>query len=382
MRVLQFGRFDFKEHKGGVQFYADSLTHELRKEIEVDLLVSAIKPKTRFEKAARGWMVAVASWGVWFSVPFSPTLPFWALWLCWTRKYDLIHLNFPDPLAMLAAFFLPRKIPVVVTWHSDVIRQKIFLPFYLPVLKLFMKRVARVIVATPYHLPSCPQLQMQDQIEKKIEVIPFGIDPKLWQIDDEIKKRAEQVRQQYVGRFLLFSFGRHVPYKGFIYLLEAMKDLPQAVLLLGGEGPLTHEFQKFIEDNKLQSRVSLIGLLSMSQLKMYLKACDLFCFPSIDRTEAFGYTQVEAMLCGKPVLSTNLGNGVNYVNLDQVTGRVVEPLSPQQLKEAILSLQQQPAQLQKYADAAHQRAMKEFNVLVMGARTLQFFRDLVAAKKR
>ncbi len=377
MRILQFGRYNFDELKGGVQFYAHSLTEELRKTIEVDLLVSSLESQTKIEKQSRGWRISVGSWGLLQSVPLSPGMIFWALKLCRTRHYDLIHLNFPDPLSLLVAFFLPKKIPLVVTWHADVIRQRKFVPIYMIFLKKIMKRVVKVIVATPYHMKSCPQLMVQENAEAKTVVIPFGIDHEIWKLTPENEKKAQILRQKYSDQLLLFSFGRHVTYKGYIYLLEALAKTENVHLILGGEGPLTGEFKAFLQAKDLESKVTFCGLIPQAEIPVFLAACDLFCFPSIDKTEAFGYTQVEAMISGRPILSTFLNNGVNYVSMDGKTGTVVEPKNPDQLRQAILDFQKHPEKLRQYGQNARERAFTEFTAQKMAERTVALYREVI-----
>lgn len=380
LRVLQFGRYNFDEHKGGVQFYADSLTKELRRSIEVDLLVSSLGRKTKIEKSERGWRVSVASFGILQSVPLSPMMLFWALKLCRERKYDIIHLNFPDPLSLLVAYFLPKGTPLVVTWHSDVIRQKKFIPIYMKFLKPIMDRVTRVIVATPYHFRSCPQLILQKDADQKTVVIPFGIDPRQWELSSETQVLSKKIKEKHAGKFLLFTFGRHVPYKGYIYLLEALKGTENVHLILGGEGPLTEEYKEFLSENGLQDKVTFCGLIPQKEVPAYLDACDLFCFPSIDKTEAFGYTQVEAMMRGKPILSAFLDNGVNYVSIHGETGLTVPPRDPEALRNAIKELQRDPQKLKTFGIAAQKRALSEFTESVMAERTLEFYRRLLGSK--
>jgi glycosyltransferase involved in cell wall biosynthesis len=375
MRILQLGRYDFAEIQGGVQFYADSLAQELRKSIVVDQLVSSIHPRTRVKMEEKGIKVLVACYGHFQSVPVSPGLLFWIWKLVLKNKYDLIHLNFPDPLGMLAAMFLPKKIPIVVTWHADVIRQKWALKFYLPVLKYFMKRVKRIFVATPYHLDSCPQLK-ELGLDQLVEIVPMGIDPKLWELSPQAVDEMEKIRKQFAGRFVLLAVGRHIYYKGFEYLLKAMEKLPNCHLILAGSGPLTRSYQQQIRESGINDRVSFPGLLTPVSLVAHYHACDLFCFPSVDKTEAYGYAQLEAMMCGKPVLSTRLNNGVNYLNLDQETGFVVAPKDSQAIVDAVLNIQSHPELTSKFGKQSKARALSEFTIEKMAKRVLAHFQNL------
>jgi glycosyltransferase involved in cell wall biosynthesis len=375
MRILQFGRYDFSELQGGVQFYADSLSAELRKSIVVDQLVSSIHPQTKVKLQPNGVKIAVASYGILASVPLSPAMIYWGWRLIFKNKYDLIHLNFPDPLAMFVAWFLPKKIPIVVTWHSDVIRQKWALKVYLPLLKRFMKRVSKIFVATPYHLGSCPQLA-DLKMDSLVEVVPFGIDPEKWKESEEIQGEAKKLRDQFPQKFLLLAVGRHVYYKGFEFLLKALESLPNCHLLLAGTGPLTNKYKSQLKEAKIEDRVSFVGLVSEEKLSVLYHACDVFCFPSVDKTEAYGYAQLEAMMCGRAVISTRLNNGVNYLNMDSQTGFVVPIKDSQSIEEAINKLVSNRDLLKEFSENAKKRAMGEFTIQKMGERMLAQFRKL------
>jgi len=374
MRVLQFGRYDFEQTKGGVQFYAELLARHIDSDVQMDQLVSGEGPKTLIKPMPRGQKIAVASYGLFASVPISPTFFYWAWKLLRTRDYQILHLNFPDPLSLLTILLLAPKQPIVVTWHADIVKQKKLLKFYQPFVRYFMKRVKRILVATPRHLESCPQLQ-ELNMGDKISVTPFGIEENRFELTEERKRKVQELRSRYKGRFLLFAMGRHVYYKGFEYLIEAMKDLPDCQLILGGSGPLTEELKSKAD----LSRVDFVGSLSFEDLVVHLQACDLFCFPSVDKTEAFGYAQVEAMVCGKTVVGSDLQNGVSFVNLNEETGLTVPPRDAKALAEAIRRLQKDPALLQKLAHQAQTRALREFTARRTAERTKKIYQELISS---
>jgi glycosyltransferase involved in cell wall biosynthesis len=372
MRVLQFGRYDFDQTKGGVQFYTELLARHIGPDVEMDQLVSGAGPKTLVKKTAVGIKVAVASFGLFASVPISPTFVYWAWKLLRTRNYQVLHLNFPDPLALFTVWLLNPSQPIVVTWHADIVRQKFLIRFYQPLVKLFMRRVKKILVATPRHWESCPQLQATGQKEQ-IVVAPFGIEEKRFELTTERKLKVETIRKKYQGKFLLFAMGRHVYYKGFEYLIAAMRELDGCHLILGGAGPLTEELKAQSD----LSKIDFVGALSFEDLVVYLHACDLFCFPSVDKTEAFGYSQVEAMVCGKAVVGSDLQNGVSFVNLDGETGFTVPPRDSQALAGAIRKLQQNPQLLNKLSLQAQARVLNEFTAQKTADRTKQVYRDLL-----
>ena len=82
----------------------------------------------------------------------------------------------------------------------------------------------------------------------------------------------------------------------------------------------------------------MLDRIEDNDLDNYYKACDIYLFPSIMQSEAFGIVQLEAMKYSKPVINTNLGTGVNYVSIHKVTGLTVEPKNSDELANAINKL--------------------------------------------
>lgn len=383
MRILQLGRFDFDDLKGGVQAYADLLVRHMNPDWHIDQLVSSTQSKTEVFRTHHGRKIRVASYGTLASVPLSPTLPIWAVKLFFSKKYDVLHLNFPDPWGLLVGglwvllsgifFWRGSRPKIVVTWHSDIIKQKRLLIIYQPILKFFVHNfVERIFVATEAHIRSCRQLQ-ECHVKDKIRITPFGIETDSFVLTADLQNRVSEIRQKYPDEFLLFTFGRHVPYKGFRFLIEAMQGLYRVRLFIGGAGPLTSELKSLAK----HLPVEFLGPLEESELVVRLHACDVFCFPSIDQTEAYGYAQIEAMVCGKPVLGTYLHNGVNEVNLDGVTGLCVEPGNSRALRGAIRELQQDPSLLLRLSHQAKERAWKTFSARSTASQTETFLSEIV-----
>ena len=128
------------------------------------------------------------------------------------------------------------------------------------------------------------------------------------------------------------------------------------VILIGGTGALEHELRREIEELGLQGKVSLLGRVSEEDLPAYYGACDVFCLSSVQKTEAFGIVQIEAMSCGKPVIATNIPHsGVSWVNAHGVSGLNVAPENAKALAEAIVNVTQDPLDYQRYSQGAKKR---------------------------
>lgn len=253
-------------------------------------------------------------------------------WLKVRNKYDIVHIHCPNPLANLAVFLFRTDSKIILHWHSDIVKQR-FLKLLLSPMENWLLRRADVIITTsePYTVASVDLEKHQN----KIEVVPIGIDENKFS-----SMGTDPIKTKYDGKKIVFSLGRHVYYKGFKYLIDAAQYLPNNyIILIGGQGPLSEEFRKEIESNSLSSKVILLGKIPQSELSYYFKACDVFCLPSVERSEAYGVVQLEAMSQGKPIVSTSIpGSGVSWVNVDGVTGIVVEPKNSEALSKAIIDV--------------------------------------------
>jgi rhamnosyl/mannosyltransferase len=189
--------------------------------------------------------------------------------------------------------------------------------------------------------------------------------------------RAAELRAA-AGEFpLIFAVGRHVYYKGFEYLLRALGQLPSVRLVLGGQGPLTGALKDLAQSLGVAERVTFTGRLSDDELAAWYHACDVFCLPSVEPSEAFGLVQLEAMACGKPVVNTQLGNGANVVNLDGVTGLTARPRDTASLAACLARLCADPDLRRALGAAGRQRARTQFSAARMGEQTLALYRRLV-----
>lgn len=231
---------------------------------------------------------------------------------------DFIILHYPNPFV---TYFLLRYIKpnckLAVYWHLDITKQIFLKRFFDGQNKKLIARSLKILGATPVHVgESAYSLFMGD----KRYVLPYAIDEKRLVISDEEKKKAAEIRRKYEGKVIGFFIGRHVPYKGLRYLIEASSKMKEDKMhfFIAGNGELTEELKQLSANDP---KVEFVGRITDSEWRSYLYACDIFCFPSITRNEGFGLAQAEAMYYEKPVVTFTIkGSGVNYVNLDGVTG--------------------------------------------------------------
>jgi len=370
VKILHIGKYYPPYYKGGIEDHVMVLCEELKREIQVEVLVANNKIKTEIDHINEVSFTKLGRWAVVAGTPVCPAL------LYRINKYsaDIIHVHMPNPWAELCLLTTKLRKKLVASFHCDIIRQKSLFALYRPFLLRFLKKVDRIIAATPLHIEYSPVL---GQFKDKCRVIPYGINPDRFRPDTPIVTLANSIRQKTQNSKIILFVGRLVYYKGLDYLIKAMKNIA-AVLLVVGTGPLLKTMQELVKTMQLEKKVLFAGEISEEQLPAYYRACDVFVLPSTARTEAFGIVQLEAMSSYKPVISTNLKTGVPYVNQDGKTGIVVPPADSEILAEAIQRLLTNEALCRQMGENGYRRVREEFTKERMGQRTLALYQDVLS----
>lgn len=291
------------------------------------------------------------------------------------KNYDIIHVHHPDPMAALALYWSGYKGKVVLHWHSDIIRQNKLLRYYKPLQNWLIKRADQIIGTSPVYVEKSAALA---KVQHKTTYVPIGVSDLVQQQET----RPVDLAAIYPGKKIVFTLGRLVLYKGFEYLIEAAKHLPDDyILLIGGEGFLHQSLQQRIDDGALRDKVKLIGFIPREELVSYFKRCRLFCLSSIDKREAFAIVQIEAMAFGKPVVSTDIpGSGVPWVNKNGVSGFTVEPRNSRALADAIVKLCTDEELYQQMSASARRRYDELFRLEDMINRMEDIYNRLLNEK--
>lgn len=274
-----------------------------------------------------------------------------------TFEPECIIFHYPNPFA--AHYLLKRlkkypEVKLVLYWHLDITKQKILGKLFNGQTKKLLKRADKIVATSPNYIEGSKFLA---DYREKCTVIPCCVSQA--RISDEKQNAGEEVRARYDGKIICFALGRHIPYKGMEYLVRASKLLDDRfVVLIGGEGELTPSLKQLAADD---GKVKFLGKLSDDEVNAHLNACDIFCFPSITKNEAFGIALAEAMAAGKPSVTFTIeGSGVNYVSLNGVTGIEVENRNVQKYADAIRTLADSKETRARYGEAARQRVGQLF----------------------
>jgi glycosyltransferase involved in cell wall biosynthesis len=366
--VLQVGKF-YPPHMGGMETHLQALCGELQKSVDLQVIVASDDHSAAQETLQGVSVNRVPTRLTLASTPLCPGM-IARIRACQT---EIVHLHFPNPMAVLAYLASGHSGRLVVTYHSDMVRQKFLGPMFEPLLHLALRRSAAIIVTSPNYLSTSAVLARH---RDRCAVIPLGIP--LDEFGRDQATSVAEVREKY-GERMIVGVGRLVYYKGFEYLIRAMTKV-QGKLLIVGEGPLRNKLSALAAELAIADRVVFMGKIDHQLLVSCYHAAKVFAMPSILRSEAFGLVQVEAMAAGLPVVNTQLDSGVPYVSLHQQTGLTVPPRDPDALAAALNRLLDNDNLRVSFGRAARLRAEQEFSVEVMAARTLSLYDQIMSAK--
>jgi rhamnosyl/mannosyltransferase len=282
---------------------------------------------------------------------------------------DLVHFHFPWPMMDLVHFATRHGRPTVLSYHSDIIKQRTLLKLYGPLMNRFLSSMDRILVASPNYLESSETLK---PFADKTTVVPYGLDQSAYPTVSTQKQ--EQWRKRVPDKFFLFV-GVLRYYKGLDSLLSALEGVDYPLVILGG-GPLEQALKAQAEQLQLRN-VLFLGRVDDEDKACLLQMCYALVFPSHLRSEAFGISLLEASMCGKPMISCEIGTGTTFVNLHEETGLAVAPNAPLALREALRRLWDNPQQAQNFGSNAKARFQKLFTAERMCAATTQVYRELL-----
>lgn len=273
---------------------------------------------------------------------------------------NLVHYHFPWPLADAMHFTGRVRVPTVVTYHSDIVRQRLLGWVYAPLMRRFLASADRIVCTSPNYLASSKVLQF---FGDRVEVIPIGLDEASYPCPNDAL--LERTHATYGAGFFLF-IGVLRYYKCLHILLEAMRGASYRAVIVGS-GPLERDLKDQCQRLGL-SNVTFAGYVPDPVKVALLKRCRAVVSPSHLRAEAFGVSLLEGAMAGKPLITTEFGSGTSHVNIQGVTGLVVEPGWPPAFREAMDTLHQQPELARTLGAGARCRFERLFNGHLMGER--------------
>jgi rhamnosyl/mannosyltransferase len=366
LRVLQIGKF-YPPHMGGIETHLQALCEGLqRTSVDVEVIV-ANDGQRSCEDVVNG--IPVTRVGTRFYVTTVPVCPDMVLRIR-RAEADIVHIHWPSPAALVAYLLSGHRGRLVVTYHSDIVQQRLWRRVFWPILRLALSRCRAIIATSSAYIETSPVLKAYSH---RCRVIPYGLAVEQFRRCGPAE--VEGIRQQYGPRIVL-SVGRLIYYKGFEYLVEAMSRVDGRLLIIG-DGPLRSRLEQQVRDLAIGERVTFLGEIQNQDVAAYYHAADVFVLPSVARSEAFGIVQLEAMACGKPIVNTSLPSGVPLVSPHGVTGLTVPPKNSAALADAINGLLDDPVKRREFGNAGFRRVCEEFDLKVMLDRTLRVYGEVM-----
>lgn len=286
------------------------------------------------------------------------------------KKYDVIHCHFPWPFADLLVLLRAMGCRLLVTYHSDVVRQKYLGRIYSPLQQRFLSQACAIVATSDKYVASSPVLQ---RFVRKVRTIPLGMDFPSWAHGPG----HETAQLPSTAPYFVFIGGFRY-YKGLKYLLEAMSRV-NAHLVLIGDGAERRSYE-ILADHYAPGRVHFLGAVDDRAKFAVLAAAYAFVLPSHVRSEAYGLGLVEAAMMGKAMISCEMGTGTSFVNRHGLTGFTVPPANVDALADAMAQMLAQPDLVQQMGKMAQLRYATELTAAKMAGAYADLYTRLLPSE--
>ena len=369
IRVLHVYKCFGPKGFGGVEAFIENLVESTKPKCLHIILACGPVKSTTVVRHRGSIVVLVRPQFTGFSMPVAlAMIPiFWFL----SRRVDVVHYHYPFPFQDILSFFAKTSLPKVVTYHSDIVRQRFTGYLYRPLMRVFLKRADAVVATSPAYKASSRVLQ---SLKKPPVVIPLAIKAEPAEFDQS----CLAYWKQKVGSDFQLFLGAHRSYKGLPTLVEAAAKT-KLQLVITGEGMLTEKImlqaQALGADN-----ISFVGLVSRADQAALLFLSRALVLPSCQRSEAFGIVLLEASRQSTPMITTEIGTATSWVNQHMSTGLVVTPNSQVELEEAMMFMHQSPNEAVKMGLLAKQRFDSMFDVTLMAQSYIKLYQRVISNK--
>lgn len=367
LKILQVNKL-YYPWIGGMESVVRTIAEKLNSETEMTVLVCRESGKGKKERINGVNIIRAGSMGIKFSMPLSLSFPF--LVRKYAKNADVLILHDPFPLGDLAVLLSGFRGKVIVWWHSDIIKQKHLVKIIKPVINGILNRADAIFTTSENYISGSEYLP---RFRDKCRIVSFGIEEKKY-LESQLTPILSKQLAKDSHKKLLFV-GRLVYYKGVGVLIDAFARVSGAELFIVGTG--SDEDALRAQAEPLGDKVHFLGVLSDEELKSAFADCDIFILPSVEKSEAFGIVQLEAMIYGKPVINTDLETSVPLVSLHGQTGLTVKAGDVNELAEAMNTLVNDTALCQRLGAAAKERVITEFTVDIMTEKVKRYISELL-----
>ena len=213
---------------------------------------------------------------------------------------------------------------------------------------------------------------------RKVRTIYNGVDTERYALGDRAAaRRALRIPPDCT---VAGTVGRLDPVKDQVGLIRAFAQVANkgpSVLVIAGDGPSRRQLEALVGELALGDRVRLLG--ERDDVPLILRALDIFVLSSIG--EGISNAILEAMATGLPVIATRVGGNSELVR-DGLTGRLIEPRSPEALAEALAAYGDDPGLARAHGAAGRERVAREFGLDRMRAAYTALYRQYAALEAR
>ncbi len=233
---------------------------------------------------------------------------------------------------------------------------------YYRIKKIYTKKIDKIITPTEFYKTKL----IEDGIDKnKIIAIHNFVDTKEYDIE-----RKDEGYALYIGRLS--------KEKGILNLIKAFSNVKKGELKIAGEGPEKENIIKFIEENKLQHRIKILGFINKDEVKEKIRKCRFVVVPSI-WYENCPYSIVEALAIGKPVIGTDIG-GIPEIVKNKKSGLTYKYDDINQLTNKMEKLYKNKELAKKLGDTAKEQAKKLYSKDVYYKKIINIYTELIKGR--
>lgn len=285
----------------------------------------------------------------------------------------ILHLHTPNPTMLMALTMLHKRVPLVITHHSDIVKQKILKYVLRPFEHLVYSQTSRILTTSSQYIQGSKFLRLY---RNKLSYLPLGLD-----FSDYMKPNpraiafSHSLKEKY-GETIWLAVGRLVYYKALHIAIEALTQSPGTLIVIG-VGPLEQQLKTRASNLGVEDRIVWLGHVSEDELIGAYHAATSLWFPSNVRSEGFGLVQVEAMASGCPVINANIPcSGVPWVSRHEQEGLTVPTNDPMALAKAAKRLLHESGLRHRLVTASRKRA-EYFNHITMAQRSFEFYEEVL-----
>lgn len=363
----------YRPHYSGLTIHAEREALALAERgHQVTILTSRFDPALPAHEVKDG--IEILRPRVWFHVSkgvIMPSMPIWAWKLI--RQADVVHLHVPQfDAALLAMISRLLGKAVVLTYHCDLLLPTGFTHTIANRVSNLANRItanlSKVIVHnTRDYAENSPFLQRY--LQRLYPILP-PVENNLY-TSQELQNHRVGFREKYAiqpGQRLIGMAARLATEKGAEYLAEALpmvlQKFPQARVLFVGP------YQNVVGEEEYAQRLapliaslgehwSFLGIVSPLEMAAFYHECEVTVLPSINSTESYGLVQVESILCGTPVVASDLP-GVRVPVGMSGSGLIVPTRNAQSLAAALIAVLENPVAYQGQPHTLIERSSSKY----------------------